>query len=72
MTKIIALWINESGVSDFAVEPTTTLLDLINKESLHAYDFTVDHESIPKELWATTVIYDAQEVWASKGIKGAC
>jgi hypothetical protein len=70
--RTVELFVTELGLIEFPVSESTTLEDLANKENLQTYDFTVDGAIISRGDWAKTNIFTAREIWASKGVKGAC
>jgi len=70
--RTVNLWVTELGQLEVEVSRETTLLQIVNEHNLQGYDFTVGSTVISRDDWGTTSVYDARDIWASKGVKGAC
>lgn len=72
MNRTVTVYVSDATVLEFEVTDSTTLQDLVASENLSAYDFTVDGRIIARDQWAHTYIGSATDIWASRGVKGAC
>lgn len=69
--RTVELMIAGRGTFEIEVGPTTTLKELAEAEGLAAYDFTVDNQQVDRSAWDRVNLFNARELFASQGVKGA-
>ena len=70
MTNITLIIIPGSGARQISVAPNTTIADLVSEENLHGRDMIINGAGIPAAQYATTVVPEGAEIFATGSVKG--
>ena len=49
---------------------STTILDIVNQESLTNRDIILNGEAIPQNLWSSRTVSSSDEIFATASVKG--